>query len=133
MEKRKSHASIRPKPCTNLMHRNVPVIFSTTKTYQEILKCIFPDVLIIQHAIVLAVALISSVDRYSKRSSLFWLIDRNCCQAFPKELGSLWKLVFVGYLHLLVVLYELDSSTCAYGSNPILHLLLWYVEYSGSP
>ena len=35
MEERKSQASIRPKLCTNLIHRSVPVIFSTTKTYPE--------------------------------------------------------------------------------------------------
>ena len=40
----------------------------------------------IQHAVLLVVALISWVDRYLK-TSLFWLIDRNCCQSFPRGIG----------------------------------------------
>ena len=61
-----------------------------------------------------------------------WLTE-TVANPFPRELGSLWKLAFAGYLPLLVVLCEFDSSNCAYGSNPILHLFLWFVAFSGFP
>ena len=60
-----------------------------------------PDVLITQHVVVLAVALISSVDRYLKRSSLFWLIDKN---SLP--------IIFSGNWDLCGNSRSLDTSTC---------------------